>query len=97
MAVLLFVYARTSIRAAKANAQRHRDADSGGEGLSLLQEHRRRHGLIDRVGTDGQGTVVELGKEIFGKEKNEKKDAGSAGSGRTEDEERLRAALGKKS
>ncbi|EME44382.1 hypothetical protein DOTSEDRAFT_98148, partial [Dothistroma septosporum NZE10] len=49
MACILFVYARTSIRAAKANAQRHRDADTGGEGLSLLNEHRRRHGQAPRL------------------------------------------------
>ncbi|EHK97984.1 hypothetical protein M7I_6216 [Glarea lozoyensis 74030] len=29
MAILLFVYARTSIQAAKRNAQRHREADGG--------------------------------------------------------------------
>jgi hypothetical protein len=61
MACILFVYARTSIRAAKANAQRHRDADSGGEGLSLMNEHRRRHGLDKRL--DEKGTVGSLASE----------------------------------
>ncbi|KAF2766411.1 hypothetical protein EJ03DRAFT_246397, partial [Teratosphaeria nubilosa] len=58
MACLLFVYARTSIRAAKGNARRHRDADSGGEGLSLLQEHRRRHGQAERL-DKGSNTIAE--------------------------------------
>ncbi len=62
MACILFVYARTSIRAAKANAQRHRNADSGGEGLNLMNEHRRRHGLEKRL--DGGGnTITELASE----------------------------------
>lgn len=62
MAFILFVYARTSIRAAKANAQRHRDADSGGHGLNLLNESRRRHGLESRI--DRGNTVTELASEL---------------------------------
>ena len=61
MACLLFVYARTSIRAAKSNAQRHREAD-GGRGLDLLSEHRRRHGLEQKV-DDGRGTLEQLARE----------------------------------
>lgn len=61
MACVLFVYARTSIRVAKANAQRHRDADSGGQGLDLLSESRRRHGRAERV-EDGGGTVTQLAR-----------------------------------
>ncbi|EME84028.1 uncharacterized protein MYCFIDRAFT_173093 [Pseudocercospora fijiensis CIRAD86] len=53
-------------RTAKANAQRHRDADTGGEGLSLLAEHRRRHGMARKVEGDEGGTVRQLGREIFG-------------------------------
>jgi hypothetical protein len=114
MALILFVYARTSIRAAKANAQRHREADgggrdggSGGGGLSLLNEHRRRHGLKAQVeGTQG-GTVVELGREIFGGGRKSGKDGKEGGKdrdgdgegearGRSEEEERLRGLMGKK-
>jgi hypothetical protein len=65
MAILLFVYARTSIRAAKSNAQRHRDADTGGEGLSLLAEHRRRYGTAEKVEGTGGGIVRELGREVL--------------------------------
>ncbi|GAB7365240.1 hypothetical protein MBLNU230_g6325t1 [Neophaeotheca triangularis] len=68
MACLLFVYARTSIRAAKHNAQKHRDADTGGEGVSLLRESRRRHGVEGRVGgaESGRGGVVgELAREVW--------------------------------
>lgn len=96
MACILFVYARTSIRAAKSNAQRHRDAD-GGEGLSLLNEHRRRHGLDKKLEMEG-GTVsqlaVEAREQLMGRKKK-----GGAGEveetrkGRSEDEERLRGAL----
>jgi hypothetical protein len=84
MACILFVYARTSIRAAKANAQRHRDADSGGEGLSLMNEHRRRHGLDKRL--DEKGTVGSLASEakaqLMGRKvegTGEKKEAGGTG------------------
>jgi hypothetical protein len=103
MALLLFVYARTSIRAAKANAQRHRDADGGGGGggLSLLNEHRRRHGLKEKVGGTQGGTVVELGREIFGgagKERSKDEGAGEdRDKGRSAEEERLRGLMGKKS
>jgi hypothetical protein len=101
MALLLFVYARTSIRAAKTNAQRHRDADGGGGGLSLLNEHRRRHGLKEKVGGTQGGTVVELGREIFGnaeKERSKDEGAGEGGNkGRSAEEEKLRGLMGKKS
>ena len=98
MALLLFVYARTSIRAAKANAQRHRDADSGGDGLSLLNESRRRHGLAPRF-EKGGNTVTELAiearEQIAGtkKKKAVERDLQESGTGRSEDEDRLRAAL----
>ncbi|KAF4535741.1 hypothetical protein BFW01_g8128 [Lasiodiplodia theobromae] len=47
MASLLFVYTRTSIRAAKLNAQKHREADGGQ--ISWKNEARRRHGQADQV------------------------------------------------
>ena len=100
MALILFVYARTSIRAAKANAQRHRDADSGGEGLSLVNESRRRHGMDKRLERGGN-TVTELASEARAQMFGSKKDSGGekkpAGSGRSEEEERLRAMRGKRS
>jgi len=93
MACLLFVYARTSIRAAKANAQRHRESDSGGEGLSLLAESRRRHGLADKI--ESGGTVSQLTKEaLMGRKEQAEKS--NANKGRNEDDDRLRAAMGKR-
>ncbi|KAF2086085.1 hypothetical protein K490DRAFT_15985, partial [Saccharata proteae CBS 121410] len=52
MAGLLFVYTRTSIRAAKLNAQKHREADGGQ--ISWRNESRRRHGQAEQV---GEGTI----------------------------------------
>ena len=94
MACILFVYTRVSIRAAKENAQRHRDAD-GGQGLSLLNEHRRRHGQAARL-ERGNNTVSELATEAREQLLGSNEKAGSVqvaqvGSGRSEEEERLRA------
>lgn len=88
MALLLFVSTRTSIRAAKENAQRYRNADSGGEGLSLLNEHRRRHGLAKKVEGDGDGTVVELGRALLGVNRNIGGGEADEQLGRSEEEER---------
>ena len=44
MASLLFVYSRSSIQAAKRNAQRHREADGGQ--ISWNNENMRRHGQL---------------------------------------------------
>lgn len=51
MACLLFVYARTSIRAAKRNAQQHREADGGQ--ISWRNESLRRHGRLERPAEEG--------------------------------------------
>ncbi|KAK3722715.1 hypothetical protein LTR37_002286 [Vermiconidia calcicola] len=101
MACILFVYARTSIRAAKANAQRHRDADSSGEGLSLFNENRRRHGVDKRL-EGGGNTVTELVSEaraqlMGSKKKSEGAEKAAGSSGRSEEEERLRAMRGTRS
>lgn len=96
MACLLFVYTRVTIRAAKANAQRHRDAD-GGEGLSLLNESRRRHGMADKLeGSTVKGLAEGAREQLLGKKEGGKIVA-TEGSGRTAEEERLRAAMGKRS
>jgi hypothetical protein len=95
MALILFVYTRTSIRAAKANAQRVRDADTGGEGLSLLAEHRRRHGTGKRVEGTGDGTVVELSRELFGRNKDGAVPKQDEEPARSEEDERLRALMKK--
>lgn len=57
MATLLFVYTRTSIQAAKRNAQRHREADGGQ--INWHNESLRRHGKLDAPG-EGSTVVGEL-------------------------------------
>jgi len=47
MACLLFVYARTSIHAARLNAQRHREADGGQ--INWRNESLRRHGQLEKL------------------------------------------------
>jgi hypothetical protein len=101
MACLLFVYTRTSIRAAKANAQRHRNADSGGEGLDLLAESRRRHGRAEKLDQSG-GTLSEIvqgaREQFLGPSKSTPPPKKLGGrSPISENEEKLRAAMGKKS
>jgi hypothetical protein len=52
MAGLLYFYSVTSIRAAKRNAQLHREADGGQ--LDMRKESLRRHGVLEPVeGTTG--------------------------------------------
>ncbi|KAK3061549.1 hypothetical protein LTS18_005953 [Coniosporium uncinatum] len=51
MAGLLFFYSRTSIRAAKLNAQKHREADGGQ--ISWRNESARRHGMMENVNSKG--------------------------------------------
>jgi len=99
MACILFVYARTSIRAAKANAQRHREADTGGEGLSLLNEHYRRHGRAERLDKGGN-TLSELAGEardqLLGAQQKRVVDGEEkVRVSRSEEEERLRAMRGR--
>jgi hypothetical protein len=47
MAAILFVYARTSIHAARLNAQKHRETDGGQ--LNWRNESLRRHGQLDKI------------------------------------------------
>ncbi|KAG9234809.1 hypothetical protein BJ875DRAFT_483830 [Amylocarpus encephaloides] len=80
MAILLFVYARTSIQAAKRNAQKHREADGGQ--INWHNESLRRHGKLEPP--EQQGTVsqiVGLAKENVG---------GSKAGGGTETEKLIR-------
>ncbi|KAJ8112977.1 hypothetical protein OPT61_g4784 [Boeremia exigua] len=92
MAGILFVYARTSIRAAKLNAQKHREADGGQ--ISWHKESLRRHGQLERLDNDSS-TLKEALVGSFSKDK--KKDTEERS--RTEyskDEEELRRIMGKK-
>ncbi|PNS20012.1 hypothetical protein CAC42_1459 [Sphaceloma murrayae] len=98
MACILFVYARTSIRAAKENAQRHRQADSGGQGLDLLNESRRRHGRIEKL--EEGGTVKQLAKEakgqLLGKQEEKATEAEEKRLTAREQELKLKAAMGRR-
>ncbi|MCJ1355119.1 MAG: hypothetical protein MMC33_005110 [Icmadophila ericetorum] len=60
MACLLYVYTRTSIRSAKANAQRHREADGGQ--ISWKNENLRRHGQMEAA--KGKPNTVDPEEEI---------------------------------
>jgi len=89
MAALLFVYARTSIQAAKRNAQKHREADGGQ--INWNNESLRRHGQLEAP--EKQGTVSQLllgGKDVKTLAKGEKQDGSVKGSGETEAERKVR-------
>ena len=47
MAIVLYTYSVSSIRAAKRNAQLHREADGGQ--VDMRKESLRRHGLLKKV------------------------------------------------
>jgi hypothetical protein len=60
--------------------------------LSLLEESRRRHGLVGK--REGEkGVVGELAGQLWGKSE-EDADVSMGGKGRSEEEERLRALKG---
>ncbi|OCK85338.1 hypothetical protein K432DRAFT_343254 [Lepidopterella palustris CBS 459.81] len=92
MACLLFVYSRTSIRAAKLNAQKHREADGGQ--ISWHNESRRRHGQLERIGEKGILKEVLLGdkKPVTSAESGKE---GKVGMQRSSEEDKLRKAMGK--
>ena len=89
MAGLLYVYSRTSIRAAKLNAQRHREADGGQ--LSWYKEGLRRHGAIDKVEDKGNFKEALLGKGADTTEKGMQEQGRVKSAG----EEKLDKLLGK--
>lgn len=70
MAGLLFVYTRTSIKAAKRNAERHRSADGGQ--INWRNESLRRHGALEKPeeqssvkgATNSIGAVVGKGERL---------------------------------
>lgn len=93
MAGLLFVYARTSIRAAKLNARKHREADGGQ--ISWHKESMRRHGQLEKV-EDDRGTLKEA---LMGDMKKKKQTAEASEKPpleRSDSEQELRRIMGKK-
>lgn len=94
MAGLLFVYARTSIRAAKLNAQKHREADGGQ--ISWHKESMRRHGQLERL-DDDRGTFKEALMGDVRKKKQEKAEAQEqVPIERSENDAQLRKIVGKR-
>lgn len=87
MACLLYVYSRTSIKAAKRNAEHHRIADGGQ--ISWHNENQRRHGKLERP--EDQATLTQL---ILGTESKAQK-ALDKEQGRSQEEDRLRRAIAK--
>ena len=92
MAGLLYVYSRSSIHAAKRNAERHRVADGGQ--ISWYNESQRRHGALKRpeephfikqlfMGTDdktgqmlGKGSRHSSEEEVLRARKGKRRDSG---------------------
>lgn len=94
MAGLLFVYARTSIRAAKLNAQKHREADGGQ--ISWHKESLRRHGQLEKV-EDDRGTLKQALMGDLGRKKQQKvEDTEKAPMERSDNDQELRKITGKK-
>ncbi|EUC28368.1 hypothetical protein COCVIDRAFT_31836 [Bipolaris victoriae FI3] len=94
MAGLLFVYARTSIRAAKLNAQKHREADGGQ--ISWHKESLRRHGQIERL-DDDRGTFGEaLLGDMRRKKQRKAEENQKVSAERSENDAELRKIIGKK-
>ncbi|OBT46511.1 hypothetical protein VE00_03339 [Pseudogymnoascus sp. WSF 3629] len=89
MANLVFIYTRTSIQAAKRNAQKHRDAD--GDQINWRNESLRRHGVLEPPETrNSVKQLLGVGVDKVGvvKERTEGE------VGRTEEEEyRIRQAV----
>ena len=83
MAGLLYVYTRSSIRAAKSNAERTRSADGGQ--ISWRNESLRRHGALKKP--EEQNTIKEL---VMGSKSKGERVSGKSKS-RSEEEEKLRA------
>ncbi|KAJ4361296.1 hypothetical protein N0V95_001998 [Ascochyta clinopodiicola] len=95
MAGLLFVYTRTSIRAAKLNAKKHREADGGQ--ISWHKESLRRHGQLERLDNDNS-TLKEalVGSFSGGKKRKDSEVEEKLRTDRSKDEEELRKLMGKK-
>ncbi|KAF1850037.1 uncharacterized protein K460DRAFT_360901 [Cucurbitaria berberidis CBS 394.84] len=94
MAALLFVYTRTSIRAAKLNAQKHREADGGQ--ISWHKESMRRHGHMEKV-EDDRGTLKEaLMGDIRRKRPNVDESEKTPPLERSDNDQELRKMMGRK-
>jgi hypothetical protein len=87
MALLLFTYTRTSIRAAKQNAQKHREADGGQ--INWQNENLRRHGQLEAP--EEQNSI----KQLMGTARENLGMGKAQGPRATEAEEKVRERAGK--
>jgi hypothetical protein len=103
MAGLLFIYARTSIRAAKLNAQKHREADGGQ--ISWHKESMRRHGTLERLDDDrstfkeallGDAKARKQRREEERAQEGERRQAGAVDREGSENDEELRRIMGRR-
>ena len=88
IAGLLFVYARSSIHAAKRNVERHRAADGGQ--ISWYNESQRRHGALENP--EEQDTI----KQLLTGAKDKTGEVAVKGTRRSEADALLRARKGKR-
>jgi hypothetical protein len=79
MAGLLYTYSVTSIRAAKLNAQRHREADGGQ--LNMRNESLRQRGWLERPASDRETFVASLRGEKIKDVRGDKDGALMSGEG----------------
>lgn len=94
MAGLLFIYARTSIRAAKLNAQKHREADGGQ--INWRNESARRHGQAEQLSSNSALLKEALVGDKLSKKSKDPGDTQASGS-KSEDDaalERMKAGRG---
>ncbi|KAL9134178.1 MAG: hypothetical protein Q9175_004645 [Cornicularia normoerica] len=88
MAGLLFVYTRSSIHAAKRNAERHRAADGGQ--ISWYNESQRRHGALEKP------EELDLTKQLVADRQDKTGKVVVKGIRQSLEEEVLRARKGKR-
>lgn len=88
MAGLLFVYTRSSIHAAKRNAERHRAADGGQ--ISWYNESQRRHGALEKP------EELDLTKQLVADRQDKTGKVVVKGIRQSPEEEVLRARKGKR-
>ena len=93
MAIILYVYSTTSIRAAKRNAALHREADGGQ--VDMRRESLRRHGLLDKVEGTRDVDLFRNAKKEDAQKKPDQEREGETG-GRTEVEKKLESLKGRK-
>lgn len=90
MAVLLFVYTRTSINAAKTNAKLHREADGGQ--ISWRNQSLRQHGQMElpEEPIPEQGKVAQFLDKVTTARRVSKEGNGAGVGGAREEDMRIR-------